>query len=332
MKRFYLIISLLLFICISHAQTSKTIHVEEAGTLKTLLTETELSTVTNLTVTGNIDVRDIKTMRDDMPLLAVLDIGEVNIQEHTGYISGFVHFSTTYSADKMPEYSFCDKSTDPTGEPKFTLTSIILPNSITSIGESAFQGCSNLRGELTIPSSVTSIGKLAFDGCENLLGELTLPKSLTSIGDYAFRQCSGFSSARSLNPTPPAIGSGVFRSRSFRLLYVPSKAVAAYNEASGWSYLDIISKNHVTIDVPNAGKMAATIINNDISSLDSITHLTVTGKINAVDINHMKSNMNALAFIDLSDVAITSDTMPPNAFQNKYKLNTIIFPNSLVSG
>ena len=69
------------------------------------------------------------------------------------------------------------------------LTELILPNSVTSIGWYAFQGCTGLT-ELTLPNSVTSIGGCAFEGC-NGLTELTLPNSVWSIGEYAFQGCSG---------------------------------------------------------------------------------------------------------------------------------------------
>ena len=65
----------------------------------------------------------------------------------------------------------------------------VIPNSVTSIGDGAFRGCSGLT-ELTLPSSVTSIGESAFSGCSGLT-ELTLPNSVTSIGNYAFSDCSG---------------------------------------------------------------------------------------------------------------------------------------------
>ena len=65
---------------------------------------------------------------------------------------------------------------------------IIIPFSVTSIGNSAFGWCTSLR-ELVIPSSVTSIGDLAFNGCESLR-ELVLPSSVTSIGEAAFSNCS----------------------------------------------------------------------------------------------------------------------------------------------
>ena len=69
------------------------------------------------------------------------------------------------------------------------LTELILPNGVTSIGKDAFSGCSGMT-ELTLPNSVTSIGDFAFRGCTGLT-ELILPNSVRSIGDFAFSYCSG---------------------------------------------------------------------------------------------------------------------------------------------
>ena len=65
-----------------------------------------------------------------------------------------------------------------------SLTSITIPNSVTSIDSSAFGGCSSLKS-ITIPNSVTSIGYYAFYGCTSLTS-VTIPKSVTGIDDWAF--------------------------------------------------------------------------------------------------------------------------------------------------
>ena len=65
----------------------------------------------------------------------------------------------------------------------------VIPNSVTSIGNSAFCGCSGLT-ELTLPDNIHFIEGEAFMGCSGLT-ELTLPNSVKSIGDRAFAYCSG---------------------------------------------------------------------------------------------------------------------------------------------
>lgn len=79
------------------------------------------------------------------------------------------------------------------------LTSITIPDSVTSIGDSAFEGCSSLTSVI-IPDSVTSIGSSAFYGCSNLTS-ITIPDSVTSIGYAAFYNCKGL--------TNLTIGNGV---------------------------------------------------------------------------------------------------------------------------
>ena len=68
-------------------------------------------------------------------------------------------------------------------------TSVSIPNSVTSIGGSAFSGCSSLTS-VTIPNSVTSIGGSAFFVCSSLTS-VTIPNSVTSIGYEAFEGCRG---------------------------------------------------------------------------------------------------------------------------------------------
>lgn len=63
------------------------------------------------------------------------------------------------------------------------LNSLIIPNSISSIGDGAFYGCTGLTS-ITIPNGVISIGDLAFGGCS--LTSITIPESVTSIGSRAF--------------------------------------------------------------------------------------------------------------------------------------------------
>ena len=72
------------------------------------------------------------------------------------------------------------------------MTSVIIPNSVTSIEEATFNGCSGLNS-VTIPSSVTRIEQTAFQKCTGLTS-VTIPNSVTRIGGHAFSGCIGLTS------------------------------------------------------------------------------------------------------------------------------------------
>ena len=121
-----------------------------------------------------------------------------------------------------------------------SLTSVYIPNSVTEIGASAFTYCSSLES-ITIPNSVTTIGDWAFCICDSLTS-VTIPNSVTTIGHDAFNWCDNLRTVYCEAITPPIVGSEVFNNNAgYRIIYVPTIAVAAYQAADGWSdYADYI--------------------------------------------------------------------------------------------
>lgn len=137
---------------------------------------------------------------------------------------------------------------------------VIIPNSVTSIGDSAFYGC-GVMTSVNIPSGVTSIGVDAFRDCMGLVSidipngvtnigdraftrchtftDVVIPSSVTSIGDLGFGRCSGLTSVTVEATTPPTLGENAFVKETGvvidRKIYVPAESLEAYKAAEGWS-------------------------------------------------------------------------------------------------
>ncbi len=228
-KTIILLLSLFLFVIV-HSQVSKTIHVITAGTLNSYLKNVNKSTITNITLTGNIDARDIKMIRDSILNLTVLDVSATTIKEYEGSEGTLSPQTTLYSANEFPPFSFYNGFITKAS----IIKSILLPNSITSIGADAFSNCFGLT-YIEIPNSVTIIGDGSFDGCTCLskismpnsvktigrfafykcgLEDLTLPDSVSEIGEYAFAACTLISNDLVIPTTLSNIGVSTFQSCS----------------------------------------------------------------------------------------------------------------------
>ena len=207
----------------------------------------------------------------------IIGNGEVEVtRSDDTYYSGSIvipssvtYNSTTYSVTSIGDSAFLDLYACYTGYGM--ITSITIPNSVTSIGDYAFKYCSSLTS-ITIPNSVTFIGNNAFQYCTGLasisidanntiydsrnncnaiietatniliLGCQTtvIPNSVTSIGDYAFEGCSGLTEIICHAPTPPTIESNTFSSYDNIILYVPTNSVTLYQSTVYWKNFYIL--------------------------------------------------------------------------------------------
>ena len=132
------------------------------------------------------------------------------------------------------------------------LTSITLPNTVTEIGEDAFDKCINLitvkfsenlvtigpgafggcakLTNVVLPEGLTTIGESAFNSC-TALKTITIPAGVTSIGDFAFNGISDLK-VYCKPATPPTVGSTPFN-KWWAEIYVPAASLTAYQEAWG---------------------------------------------------------------------------------------------------
>ena len=151
-----------------------------------------------------------------------------------------------------------------------TITSVIIPDSVTSIDYAAFYGCYKLTS-VTIPNSVTSIGKYAFAYCDSLKS-VTIPDSVTSIGDGAFYQCTSLTSVTIPDSVITSIGNNAFYGCNSALYTEYELGKYVGNETNPYAFLiAVTNKNMSTYVIHPDTKVIAYGVFEYCSRLTSIT-------------------------------------------------------------
>ncbi len=197
------------------------IHCDTPGGLKDAIVAAgkDITKVKNLKITGTVDANDFYMMRDEMTALQSINMKEVTIAEGRDEWGNIA-----YKANEIPSEAFSGKSSltrfvFPDNIIKinwraFSQTnisgSLIIPNGVTEIGDSAFFECSSLTGTLTLPESLLTIQYSAFYNCSGFVGSLNIPSSVISIGTHAFYMCGGFTGNLILPENLETIGQFAF--------------------------------------------------------------------------------------------------------------------------
>ena len=222
------------------------------------------------------------------------------------------------------------------------IISVVLPNSITSIGEYAFAWCESLTS-IIIPDSVTSIGNCAFEWCSSLTS-ITIPDSVTSIGNYVFSGCNYLLTTENNLKYVNANGNPYYllieptnRNAATYNINTQTKRIGngAFNYCSGLLYVTI--PNSVTSIGSSAFRSCSSLANvtigNSVTSIDSYAFYGCTSLTNLTIPDSVK-NVGGHAFFDcnsLTNVTIGKGVtnIGDAAFRGCSLLTNVTIPNSV---
>ena len=195
-----------------------------------------------------------------------------------------------------------------------SITSVIIPDSVTSIGYAAFYNCDSLTS-VTIPDSVATIGSSAFYDCDSLTS-ITIPDSVTSIRPNAFNGCSSLTSV--------TIGNGVTSIGNYAFDGCDN---LKYNEYDNAYYLGNVDNPYVVLVKAKNTDITSVTIHENTRLIYYDAFYNCTSLTSAI-IGNGVTSIGSSAFYGCT--SLTSVNIPANvtsigagAFQNCYKLATV---------
>ena len=198
------------------------------------------------------------------------------------------------------------------------LTSITIPNSVTTIGISAFHSCLGLTS-ITIPNSVTLIGGNAFSDCSNL-ASISIPNSVTTIGIGTFERCSGLTSVTIPNSVTTIDNYAFSKCSSLTSITIPNSVTLI----GGNAFSDC--SNLASISIPNS---VTSIKNRAFYGCSTLTSVTIGTGVKSID-------FSAFARCpELKDVYCLAEKVPntsSDVFEGSYiEYATLHIPDGSVS-
>ena len=232
------------------------------------------------------------------------------------------------------------------------LESLVIGEGVETIGKNAFRENWNISS-VVLPNSLRTIGEYAFFSCEYQLKKIEMPASLDSIGDYAFSRLNNLSTVVSRIQTPFKISESVFSldenwdysggtskrifTKSPATLYVPDGTSSAYKAIDGWNMFAEIVEGELketTYEGLNytyvEGKGIATVVGRENTEMRKIS---IPATIPVDNVNYSVKAVAPGAFrninIDTLIIASGIETIGKNAFYYCWNLKKVELPSTL---